>query len=113
MGWPDKSGTNFQHGIHLHLLFSSGWYNEERARIWPSWFEAFQKHLQLAAGAPAIPGDFIWQDNVVLDGNHPGAKMVPSALRKWWDSHFICFNNYQKGAVRLDKISALECTAED
>lgn len=48
-----------------------------------------------------------------LGWQSPGAKMVPSALRKWWHSHFICFNNYQKGAVRLDKISALECTAED
>lgn len=111
MGWPDKSGRNFQHRIHLHLLFSSGWYNEERARIWPSWFKAFQKNLQLAAGDPAVPRISSGK-TMVFDGNHPGAKMVPSALRKW-DSTFIHFNYCQKDTVTLDKLSALECVVED
>lgn len=97
---------------HLQLLFTSGWYNEERARIWLSWSKAFLENLQLAAGDPAVPGISSGQ-TMVFDGHHPGAKMVPSALRQWWDSTSICFDNCRKGTVRLDELSALECTVED
>lgn len=33
VGWPDKSGRNFQHRTHPHLLLSSDGYNQENQKV--------------------------------------------------------------------------------